>query len=334
MSDVHHPYDRLVKELISHPESVQSLVRDYLPVEIVNQLDLSTLTPAKNNWVDSKLQEHFADLLFKCGWAKKPDRPKPKFQLFVLVLIEHKSQPDRFVRLQLLQYQQQCWSEHLNSGKFPLPIVIPIVLYHGKAPWRDSRQFADQFGQIPDAFQRFVPRFEFELLDVSPQSETKIVGDPLARVALNLLRWVHDLDTDDVKSELPNLLAQLPPDQATQLRYMQPIFQFLLSTRMLNTEEMGAALQQAFPEPGNLMKTFIDELLEKGRGEGREEGIRTGQMAATLRLLRRKFGDKTITKTLAGRIEKLALPELEQLCDQLLEFKAPVDLQRWLAGRK
>lgn len=120
------------------------------------------------------------------------------------------------------------------------------MLARAPVAWRDSRQFADPFGQIPDAFKRFVPRFEFELLDVPPDSETRIVGDPLARVALNLLRWVHEFDTEDVKAELPNLLAQLPPEQATQLRYMQPIFQFLLSTRNLVTNRSTSILRLTF----------------------------------------------------------------------------------------
>ncbi len=333
MADVHHPNDRFVKELLSHPDSARSLAREYLPADIVEQLDLSTLTPANSTWVDAELQEHFADLLFHCGWAKKLRRIQPNYQIFVALLVEHKSKPDRLIRLQLLRYQLLCWNEHLKHGRLPLPIVIPLVLYHGKTRWRGSFQFAEQFGEIPEAFRRFVPQCEFKLLDVSPSSETKIKGDPLARVSLNLLRWAHELDVDALKVELPKLLAQLPLEQATQLKFMEPIFQYLASTRMLKVQEMGEALRQAFPDEGELMKTWVDELRDEGRMAGREEGGREALAAQALRLIRRRFGEKAVTKTLAGRIDKLPLSDLEQLGEEFLDFQTVAELQRWLAGR-
>ncbi len=337
MSDVQHPHDRFAKETISRRESAQSLVREYLPQDVVELLDISTLKPARGSWVDANLKEYFADCLFHCEWAEKQRRRTSKYQIFVLLLIEHKSEPDGKVRLQLLQYQQQCWTEHLKHGKLPLPIVIPLVLYHGKSVWRDSCQFADQFGEIPAALLRFVPQFEYRLLDISAQSDTEIAGDPWTRVALNLLHWAYQPD-EAFQAELPNLLAQLPLELATQLKSMEPIFQYLASTRMLNAEQLGAALHQAFPEGEDLVKSFVEEARQEGRAEGLEkgleQGLEQGRAAMALQFLRRKFGHEAIGKTLASRIEKLPLADLEQLGDKIFDFETRADLQRWLTSRK
>lgn len=118
---------------------------------------------------------------------------------------------------------------------------------------------------------------------------------------------------------------------------MEPIFQYLASTRMLKVQEMGEVLRQAFPDEGELMKTWVDELRDEGRmagrEEGREEGGREALAAQALRLIRRRFGEKAVTKTLAGRIDKLPLSDLEQLGEEFLDFQTVAELQRWLAGR-
>jgi hypothetical protein len=51
---------------------------------------------------------------------------------YVYFLFEHKSYPDRLVALQLLRYLARFWEQQVSAGQFPLPPIMPLVVYHGE----------------------------------------------------------------------------------------------------------------------------------------------------------------------------------------------------------
>jgi predicted transposase YdaD len=69
-------------------------------------------------------------------------------------------------------------------------------------------------------------------------------------------------------------------------------------------------------------------LLEKGKQQGRREGMQAGEQALTLRLLERKLGK--LPENIVDQIQSLSLTQLEQLADALLEFESIADLVQWL----
>ena len=67
------------------------------------------------------------------------------------------------------------------------------------------------------------------------------------------------------------------------------------------------------------------DLLDRGREEGREEG----EAKVTLRLLIRRCGP--LSEATTARIQALPLDQLEALAEALLDFTGPDDLAVWLA---
>lgn len=56
---------------------------------------------------------------------------------FVYVLVEHKSYPDNRVALQLMHYMAGLWRQW---NQLPLPVIHPVVLYHGTRRWTAPRE--------------------------------------------------------------------------------------------------------------------------------------------------------------------------------------------------
>ena len=67
------------------------------------------------------------------------------------------------------------------------------------------------------------------------------------------------------------------------------------------------------------------DLLDRGREEGREEG----EAKVTLRLLIRRCGP--LSEATTARIQALPLDQLEALAEALLDFAGADDLAVWLA---
>ena len=321
MSDVNNPHDKFVKELISRPEAARSLLETYLPKEIRAWLNLSTLELEEQTWVDEQLREHFADLLYRLEWSR-PAEPARGRQPYLLILIEHKSQPDREVAEQILRYMVQCWASHLKGGKLPLPVVIPVVLYHGANAWRVSLQFADLFGDLPEEIRPFVPHFQYQLLDFSADSKTLVEGQPYVRVALSLLKLVFHPDLEVVKGRLPEIFAQLPPGERSTVKYLETIFRYLSSVLPLEQADMAVAIKDAFPQHGEIMKNWVDTLID--------ETAEKQSLKIVLGLLRHKFGETSVDEPLADHLRHLPNAKLEQLTKDLLGFGSVDDTWDWL----
>ena len=71
------------------------------------------------------------------------------------------------------------------------------------------------------------------------------------------------------------------------------------------------------------------EIFGLGEERGREQGLKTGELELTMRLLQRRCGG--LTPSQEARIRALPLPQLEALAEALLDFQAADDLEAWLA---
>jgi predicted transposase/invertase (TIGR01784 family) len=79
-------------------------VQNYLPADVVAVLDLAKLQPEKETFIDSRLRKHFSDLLYSVPL-------KSGGRAYLYLLFEHKSQPDKQARLQLLRYMTRIWEQ-------------------------------------------------------------------------------------------------------------------------------------------------------------------------------------------------------------------------------
>ncbi len=93
------------------------------------------------------------------------------------LLFEHKSFIDRDIGFQIIQYLVKIWKSTLHERKpGSLPIIIPLILYHGKSRWTVELNFSDYFN-CPDSLRRFIPDFQYLLWDASAYDEEKIQGE-------------------------------------------------------------------------------------------------------------------------------------------------------------
>ncbi|MFZ1640556.1 MAG: Rpn family recombination-promoting nuclease/putative transposase [Candidatus Contendobacter sp.] len=91
----------------------------------------------KEAFLDPQLTQHPADWLYAV--TRRGGEPG-----YLCVLFEHKSYVEARINLDLLRYRVRIWEQWLNDGNTGLlPAIIPVVVYHGAATWRVSRQFAD-----------------------------------------------------------------------------------------------------------------------------------------------------------------------------------------------
>ncbi|MGH9843318.1 MAG: Rpn family recombination-promoting nuclease/putative transposase, partial [Blastocatellia bacterium] len=197
-----NPHDRFFKELFSELETAVDFVPYYLPEDFVETLDLSALEIVKESFIDEELRQFFSDLLIKV-------RLKRGGEVFIYILLEHKSKPDEMVALQLLTYLAQIWRPNLRGKTKPLPLVFPVVFYHGEENWNVSREFNALFDFTGmESLREYAVGLKYHLCDVTKLDVT--AGGPRLRAGLTTLKYVFSTELPSRLREIFETIKQLP----------------------------------------------------------------------------------------------------------------------------
>jgi predicted transposase/invertase (TIGR01784 family) len=318
METIHNPHDKLFHEIYSRKEEAQSFLEHYLPNEVLQHIEFDSLEICKDSFVDEDLKEFFSDILYTVNLQGQPG--------YIYVLFEHKSYEDRLIHLQLLEYMVKIWRLHLKqqASKKPkqkksaqLPIILPLVIYHGEKAWPYGIRFCDLLTGPREALAAYIPDFAFMLTDLTGYSDEEIKGSVLCRVVLLLFKHIFDPDPGQKLLEIFTLIRELII-QESGLRYLELILRYVCSaTDKITAEELLAIVQQTLDRQGGEMVMTIAEQLrqegmEKGLQRGRQEGKFIGEILLTQRMLALTIYDE----------EELERKSLDELRSILASMKA------------
>ncbi len=225
MVELTSAHDKFISKNLEYPGVASGIVKKSLPVSITQYLDLNSLKMVKDTFIDEKLKEYFSDKLFKLdyiddGWG------------YIYFLIEHKSQPDFFTSYQTLKYRIRIWDNVFKENKVQikkakdiekknkennennivskvkpiksLPLIIPVVLYHGLTKWSVPHNFKFLIDpKRPPDTDRYIPDCEYKLFDLSDFNDDEFTGTVHYQVTMLLLK---NISHDDIKKKFTGIL--------------------------------------------------------------------------------------------------------------------------------
>ena len=299
---INNPHDRFVRRIFGETENVRKLVALRLPTDVLAQLNLSSLEPAQESFIDPSLREGISDLLFNVELSNGEDG-------YVVLLFEHKSEPDPWTAFQVLRYMVSV-NEQRNRNGLPLCCVIPLVLYHGAKRWTVATSM-EELVRTPEALRCYIPQFTMPLLDLSQISDVELRGESLFLAYMSLLKYIKRDELPDRLPELLGLFRQLLPP-ATALESFETILRYLGSgTDRVSRDELRLAITQAIKTEGeSIMPTIAEEWRKEGLEKGREEGKLIGRILALEEFLCR-------TSSTEESLQQLTLAALERMANAL-----------------
>jgi predicted transposase/invertase (TIGR01784 family) len=321
---VNNPHDMLFRKTWSNLENVRSFMQHFLPVDVLNLMDLDSLAICKDTFVEKELAAYYSDMLYSVTLAGAPG--------FVYVLFEHKSWYDKYVHLQLLEYMVKIWRLFLKQPKEkhhrdPLPIVIPLLICHGEQAWPPARARLTSLLAGPvQELARYIPDFSFELYDLRGFSDKEIKGTIMARVVLLLFKYSSD---PKLMEKLPEILALMQElmQQQTGLQCLETVLRYLLSiVEGVTTEEIKKIVEKALSrKEGDYIMTLAETLHNEGKVEGKIEGLLEAiELGMSL-----KFPDKIYT-VMSG-IQKISdINVLRQIKDTIKSARSDSEIMALL----
>jgi predicted transposase/invertase (TIGR01784 family) len=264
-------HDEVVKEYFSDIETAKSFFKEYLPPDIVKNLDFKTLRICKDSFINKRLAKYFSDILYQVNLNN--------ISIFIYLLIDHKSREEPFMGFQFLKYMVRIWELHLKQDKKAetLPVIIPIVIYHGPQKWEVDKRFTSLF-KAPDYLEDYIPDFSYKLYDISHVPDEEIKGAVLLRILLMTLKYVFTPGLNyKLREEIFPLFIELK-DKKKGTEYLEVLLRYLTrSARSLPEKELNESVSQLFEEGGNIMQTIAEKWKREGKRDGIREGIREGK---------------------------------------------------------
>lgn len=159
-------------------EIAAGFLERYLSEELLQELDLSTLTLQEELFADEETPFARSHVVYKCGVDGSHE------ELYILLARLH--EPDRKVALELLQYMNAIWSfdaereENEEEEEEPyLLAIVPIVVYHGSEPWDVPLTLSgiiENYEALSDAMKAHIPDFTYILADITKDPSLRMLS--------------------------------------------------------------------------------------------------------------------------------------------------------------
>ena len=203
-----------------------------------------------------------------------------------------------------------------------------------------QRQAHREKRSIPDSLEGFpwlwilAPSASEKLLKRLQFTSDELPGiylneaDRTALIAINQLPlteenlWIRLLGKGRTQREAIDQIFSFPTDDPRRSVVLQ-----LLATWKISLEITQSIEQEDEETMVMLSKAYV-EWEERTKQQGVEQGVERGERSLISRQLNRRVGE--LPTTLQSQIDRLSVPELEDLGEALLDFGTIADLTTWL----
>jgi hypothetical protein len=146
-----------------------------------------------------------------------------------------------------LNFMVKIWHLHLEQEGFPLPVIIPVVLYHGSQRWTIGSEFLSLLDDSAKELKEYCPNFSYILNELSEYTDDQIKGKVLARGALLLFKYVFQPGYEEKIPEILRLIFSVI-DKETGLEAIESLLRYIFSTTEKSEEELKEIASKCLPE--------------------------------------------------------------------------------------
>ena len=273
--DLHQPHDAIAKECLSNKALARDFLEAHLPENIKELCNFETLNMESGSYVDEELQKYCSDILYSVQLNGE--------LAYIYCLIEHQSEAVKLMPFRILSYQVSIMRRHLDQGFEKLPLVVPLVLYHGKRkPYPYSIELADCFAH-PDLARNILLK-GMSLIDLTVMPENEIMSHKRAALLEMLQKHIFVANImehiESIKAVL-NLVRNYPDLQSS----LSPVIYYLYKEANTSnrsdfidtlTKNSSPYQESAMTAAEYLIAEGIERGIQRGVEQGMQQGIEQG----------------------------------------------------------
>jgi len=264
-------HDELVKSFMGEPLLARDFLEEHAPADFKADLDLTDITIEKETYIEENLRKKSSDIVFKV-------KTKTGGDAFIYTLLEHQSsKPDYWMAFRLLKYSLLLLERHKDDNKDKLPLICPLVLYHGTTEYNAPRNFWDLFVN-PEKAKNLLGG-DYKLIDLHEASDDEILKNNKLALFEYCLKHIHRRNKEKL---LKDIFAKCK--EAIIIDEKRGFISIVRLLRYIDTqipEERRASVAKLVTtnliEGEKIMRSIAQAYMDEGRAEGRVEGRAEGR---------------------------------------------------------
>ena len=281
--------DSGAKLMFGNPTLCAQFLRGYMDIDILKNVQEKDIENVTERFLPMFINEKDADIINR---IHLPDE-----DIFLISLIEHKSDVDYNVAMQLFYYMAFIWHDYaaeyekLHNGitktkDFRYPAILPIVYFEGTGVWTAPTHLKDRVQSISQ-ITGFTPDFEYKLVRLHDYTQDVLLAkkDELSFLMmvnklnnigdfkdLNLPQNYVDTVTADSSSDVLGIMAKIVSVILRKIEVTEDeISEITSKMRSGNMGEFMKYFNQEGYSVRKIREQLRDEVKEEVREEVREE---------------------------------------------------------------
>ena len=236
---INDPHDRYFRKVIAIITVAQQFLRWFLPKDLKQHLDLTTLKSDDGTYVDKSLNKSISDAVFTCQYKdddKSTNNSEEEIQQSkIIIFVEHQSTPEKLLVARVYHYVfamiGKIMQNQTKKGIYkPLPDIYPIVFYNGKTKkYPYSTKLIDCFENRFGIMNKF-SQLDIQLININALSTVDDFKHGLAGIMTEAMKRTPIANTEENYLSIINHLGieeshgSLPKDfTATTIEYMMKV---------------------------------------------------------------------------------------------------------------
>jgi predicted transposase/invertase (TIGR01784 family) len=296
-------HDSLFKTIMENPLAAREFLDYYLPSDFKELIDLSTIKPEKDSFVEEGLKRKISDLIYSVRFKDNDEKA------FVYVLVEHQSSPDHWISLRLWKYMLLLAEKH-KTKKDRLPLIAPLVFYNGSKKYDAPTSFWDLF-TLPEQAKNLMGD-KYRLIDLHSMTDDEIKQKQHLGMLEYFMKHIHTRDIlklwDMFLTEFKDVVLI---DEKNGYFYIR---NFLWYTDSKLAEDKQPELESVLARhlskttEEDVMRTIAQKYIEEGRAEGEARGEERALEKTAINMLKQNLDFK-----LVAQVTGLSLQFINQL---------------------
>jgi predicted transposase/invertase (TIGR01784 family) len=318
------PHDALFRAAFESPQHAAALLEALLPDDMLGLVSLIPLELQSGGGRGKDLEEFRSDLLFRASIDGSPG--------FVCFLFEHQSSSDGRMPLRVLGYQLRIWERHCRTHPDePLPPIVPIVISHDPKGWRAPCEFADLLSPVMgqhELLRAVTPHFRCIVDDLSRLSDQDLKARALGAFPTLVLWALRDARTPGQILLTLDQWADALTDAANAQGgrdALEQLFVYISNVvENLAFDTFRARVTQLAPAAKEAIMTIAEELIARGREQGREQERQHGlarQRQNLEKVMTLRFGP--LPEAVTARIHAAEVEVLDRWLERVLTAHSP-----------
>lgn len=281
-----HYRDSSGKTIFKDPVLCSQFLKNYVDIPMLKDVKPEDIEDVSERYVHMFTEERESDVVKKVNLKNNP--------FFLVSLIEHKSDVDYNVVMQVFRYITFIWEdfekeqERLRAGisktkEFRYPPVLPIIFYDGRENWTAATSLHERV-LFSDILGKYIPDYHCILIQLKEFSNAELMK---RRDELSVLMLIDKLknakDYAELKEDIKGDFLETVLDETPEylLKLMSEIVEIFLSKLNVPQEEVDIFTgRMRERKMGELFKHFegwdvqaLRREIEETRKETEEAGI-------------------------------------------------------------